>query len=195
MALRSVVLPAPFGPITPRIRPSSTCRSTPSRARVEPYALRSPRASMQVILLLLFLGSARGEQIFGAQAEALDRGCNPWPLFGQEPLAFGRQEERTRARIDEHSATALALDQVFVDQLLIRLEYREWVDPGLRGHRPHGGQRVAFAQDTVKNHGDHPIAQLAINRLTVVPFSIHPEFLGVEPRARFVAVIVLSHMV
>src|SRR5438270_8882003 len=97
MALSAVVLPAPFGPISPRMRPSSTPRSTPSSAMVVPKALRRPRASMQAmasavllaglgrlrfvglrlrgVLLLLLVGAV--EQFFRFQPEPLDRRGNP----------------------------------------------------------------------------------------------------------------------
>src|SRR5690349_13532010 len=41
----AVVFPAPFGPSRPRIVPSGTLRSSPSRALVEPNDFRNPSAS------------------------------------------------------------------------------------------------------------------------------------------------------
>ena len=43
--LNSVVLPAPFGPISPVMVPASIARSTPSTARRLPNALTSPDSS------------------------------------------------------------------------------------------------------------------------------------------------------
>src|SRR5215208_960833 len=43
--LNSVVLPAPFGPITLRISPGSSARSTPSTAWTPPKCRFSPRIS------------------------------------------------------------------------------------------------------------------------------------------------------
>src|SRR5678815_5075530 len=43
--LRSVVLPAPLGPNTVRNSPRSSCRSTPSTARIGPYRRVSPLAA------------------------------------------------------------------------------------------------------------------------------------------------------
>src|SRR3974390_246951 len=95
MALRAVVFPAPLGPMRPRMRPSSTRRSTPSRATVLPKVLRRPRASIQgmsVLLLLIrcgFVGGGREfdggglrcrmigailQQFFGIESEALNGG-------------------------------------------------------------------------------------------------------------------------
>ena len=42
----AVVLPAPLGPSSPRIVPSGTVRSRPSKATTSPYLLTRPRASM-----------------------------------------------------------------------------------------------------------------------------------------------------
>src|SRR5881409_3356846 len=105
MALSAVVLPAPLGPMIPRIRPSSTRRSTPSSAMVVPKALRRPRASMHAMasaFLLAGLGNFRFvgprfrgvgllqvgavEQFLCFQSEPLDCCGDPWPLFIQEFL-------------------------------------------------------------------------------------------------------------
>src|SRR5215210_8851343 len=43
--LKTVVLPAPFGPITLTISPSSTCRSRPSTTRRPPNDFVTPRSS------------------------------------------------------------------------------------------------------------------------------------------------------
>src|SRR5437773_10804144 len=40
----------------------------------------------------------------------------------------------------------------------------------------HGMQRIAFVEHAVENHSDDTIPQLSINRLTVVPFTVHPVF-------------------
>src|SRR4051812_29015840 len=42
----SVVLPAPFGPSSPKIAPSGTSRSTPASASVEPKLLVTPSTAM-----------------------------------------------------------------------------------------------------------------------------------------------------
>src|SRR5947209_10370776 len=88
IALSAVVLPAPLGPISPRMRPSSTRRLTPSNAIVEPYALRRPRASMQVMSALL-LSTVRRQQLVRREAETLDRCLDARPVLGEKLLALG----------------------------------------------------------------------------------------------------------
>ena len=56
IALSAVVLPAPLGPMTPRMRPSSTRKSMPSSATVVPKTLRKPRASIVAITSTLLPG-------------------------------------------------------------------------------------------------------------------------------------------
>src|ERR1700681_3527989 len=100
--------------MSPRMRPSSTRRLTPSNAMVFPNDLRRPRAAMQAIAsaLLFFwirprcgigsggvrLGGFRGcgiwrrwvgcavQEFFRLQAEPLNGCVDPGPLFGKELL-------------------------------------------------------------------------------------------------------------
>ncbi len=44
-ALKKVLLPAPFGPISPMMSPAATLRLAPSTARKAPKLLVTPRAS------------------------------------------------------------------------------------------------------------------------------------------------------
>src|ERR1700682_2742326 len=104
IALSAVVLPAPLGPMSPRMRPSSTRRSTPSSAMVVPKALRRPRASMDAIGSAPFLFGFRlrpepcaSQQFFGCQAEPLNGCVDPRPLFRQEFLAFALEQQIARA--------------------------------------------------------------------------------------------------
>src|SRR5690242_15553586 len=115
IAFRRVVLPAPFGPIKPRMRPSSTRRSIPSSATVEPNAFRRPRASMHgmmsafLLLLLtslllfyralfsLFLGEVGTtgavpiQQIVPTETQPLNGLLYPGPLFSEKFLALAFQ--------------------------------------------------------------------------------------------------------
>src|SRR5450755_1286208 len=110
IALSAVVLPAPFGPMSPRIRPSSTRKSMPSSAIVVPKALRRPRASMHVMASAFLLGGIRlggfrrrgirgrpagrpVQEFFRFQAEPLNGGVNPGPFFAKELLALAPQQE------------------------------------------------------------------------------------------------------
>src|SRR5581483_3805555 len=187
IAFRAVVLPAPLGPTSPRIRPSSTRKSMPSSAMVFPNALRRPRASIQAIgsaLLLLFLGRQRSrgrlalagtvQEIFRGQAEA-QHGCvNSRPYFREEFLALSLQQQIACTAIDKHPAPPFSLHQSFVNQLLIAFQDREGIDPILGGDIAHGGQRIAFLENSVEYHRDHVVAKLAVNRLIVVPLTVHP---------------------
>src|SRR6266542_4791144 len=182
IAVSAVVLPAPFGPMIPRMRPSSTRKSTPSSAMVVPKVLRRPRASMQAMMSALLLSSFRQrparcggtQQFLRCDTEPLNRCGDPGPVFGKKLLAFGLQEQIARAGFDEHPETSLLLAQLLVAQLLIGLENREWIDPIFGRDIAHRWQRVAFFEHAVEYHMDDTVAKLAVNRLTVVPFTMHP---------------------
>src|SRR5579862_1767414 len=194
MALRAVVLPAPLGPMIPRMRPSSTRRSTPSSAIVEPKLLRNPRASMHAMastLLLLWrirlggfcrrvvdrwilgCGGCAIQELARRKAEPLNGCAHPRPLFSQELLPFCLQQQTARAGIDEHAQAALGLHQTFVHQLLIALEDRKWIHPIFSRDIAHGRQRVALLENTIQNHRDHTVPKLAVDRLTVIPLTVH----------------------
>src|ERR1700687_3961756 len=140
IALSAVVLPAPLGPMSPRMRPSSIRKSTPSRAMVVPKALRRPRASMTVMAsaFLLVLGGIRlggfrrcgicgrpagrsVQEFFRLQAEPLNGCVDAGPLFSKKLLPFAPQQQSACAGIDEHAEAASAFYQPLVDQLLIAL--------------------------------------------------------------------------
>src|SRR6267142_158487 len=173
----------------PRMRPSSTRKSTPSSAMVVPKALRRPRASMHVMdsALLLFgfrlcglrrrpAACGRIQELFRVQAEPLNGFVHPGPFLGEKLLAFALQQQTARASLDEHAETSFALDKLLVYQLLIALENRERIDSIFRRDIAHGGQRIAFLENSIEYHRDHTVAKLAVNRLTVVPFTVHPVF-------------------
>src|SRR5215472_10667491 len=206
IALSAVVLPAPLGPMSPRMRPSSTRKSTPSNAMVVPNALRSPRASMHAMastLLRLRVGlrarlcitlrirrstrrwPAVFEQLFRVQAEALNGGRDPRPFFRQKFLAFPLQQQAARAGFDEHAQASPLLDQLFDHQLLIALQDRERIDAIIGGDIAHRGQGIALFEHAVEDHRHDSVAKLAVDRLTVVPFKIHSVFrLPKGPRSR-----------
>src|SRR5438132_10295483 len=184
IALSAVVLPAPLGPMSPRMRPSSTRKSTPSSAMVVPKALRRPRASMQAMASALPLcllqrrpASFGGtQQFFRCDAEPLNGCGDAGPLFRKKSLAFALQQQIPRAGIDKHSETSLLLDQLLVDQLLVALQNRERIDPILGRDSAHRRQRIAFFEHAVEYHGDDTIPKLSVNWLTIVPLIIHSVF-------------------
>ena len=182
IALSAVVLPAPFGPMSPRMRPSSTRRSTLSSATVVPKALRRPRASIVAIassaspFILPRSACGGGIEFFLRQTKPLNLFRDPRPFFGKKFLAFALQQQIARAGFNEHAEPSLHLDQLFIDHLLISLENGERIDPIFGRDIAHRRQRIAFFEHAVENHMDATIAKLAINRLTIVPFTIHPVF-------------------
>src|SRR6516164_11691931 len=145
MALSAVVLPAPFGPTSPKMRPSSTLKLTPSSATVVPKVLRRPRASMQTIAsaLLLFrfglrpAGSTIIQQFFRGQAQPPNGFTDSGPFFIQKFLTLASQQQSARARLDEHAQAPLLLDQFLVGQFLITLQDRERIEPVFCRHRAH----------------------------------------------------------
>src|SRR5438270_9663551 len=100
MALSAVLLPAPFGPISPRMRPRSTDRSMPSSATVFPKTFRKPLASMQAIVSTLpfvFLAGAVGlrcgEQVLRRQPQPLNGLADRRPFLLQEFAALGFEQQ------------------------------------------------------------------------------------------------------
>src|SRR5437879_2613619 len=170
--------------MSPRMRPASTRKSTPSSATVVPKALRRPRASMHAMASALLLCSLRRrsalcasfQQSFRRQAKPLNCCADPGPVFGKKLPAFALQQQIPRADFDEHAETALLLDKLLVDQLLIGLENGERIDAIFGRDIAHGRQRIAFLEDPVEYHDDDTIPKLAVNWLTVVPLTIHPVF-------------------
>src|SRR5947208_4494242 len=164
MALRAVVLPAPLGPMTPRIRPSSTRRSMPSSATVVPKTLRRPRASMQAIPSVLLLSSfgrpssCSLEKFFWIQAQPLNRRVNSRPMFVKKFLPFAVEQSIARAGLDEHAEASSLFDQLFVNQFLISLQNSERVEPIIGRDIAHRGQRIAFIEHTVEDHMHDTIA-------------------------------------
>src|SRR4029077_16146689 len=173
------------------MRPSSTRKSMPSSATVVPKALRRPRASMHAMASTLLLGWIRRggfrwcrirrwpaifpsiQEFFGFQSKPLTGCRDPGPFFGQKLLPFAPQQQIARPGIDEHTKAAPALDQPLIHQFLIALENRERIDPILGRDVAHGRQRIAFLEHAIEYHRDHAVAKLAVNRLTVVPLTVH----------------------
>jgi hypothetical protein len=116
---------------------------------------------------------ARREQFVEREAEALDREVHLGPLVGQEAAALGVEQQAAHAVVHEHAAPAPRLDQVLVDQLLIALEHGERVHAQLGGHGSHRRKWIALAQRAVENHGDHPVAELPVDGLAVIPVGVH----------------------
>src|SRR5437867_10248221 len=155
IALSAVVLPAPFGPMSPRMRPSSTRRLTSSSATVVPKTLRSPRASIVAITLFpLCLGTAlrSGIEFFLRQTKPLNLFREPRPFIGQKFLAFALQQQIAGAGFHEHPETSPLFDQLLIYQFLISFENSERIEAVLGRDVAHGRQRIAFFEHPVENH-------------------------------------------
>src|SRR5713226_9803478 len=178
--------------MSPRMRPSSIRKLTPWSAMVVPKALRRPRASMTVMAsaLLLVLGGIRlggfrrcgirrrpagrsVQEFFRLQAEPLNGCVDSGPLFAKKLLPFALQQQTACAGIDEHAEATSGFDQPLVHQLLIALQDRERIDPVFGRYIAHRGQRIPFLENSVEYHRDHSVANLAVDRLTVVPLTVH----------------------
>src|SRR5438445_5097379 len=116
------------------------------------------------------------EQFVRREAEPLNRCVDPGPFFGKELLALALQQQIARAVIDEHSEPSLAFNKLFVDQLLIALQNRERIDPVFGRDVAHRWQCIAFFEHAIEYHRHDTVAKLAVNRLTVVPLTVHPVF-------------------
>src|ERR1044071_5422122 len=175
IALRAVVLPAPLGPMRPRMRPSSTVRSMPSSAIVEPNALRKPRASMQAMsaFLLSAVGRLGLQQLLRCQAEPANRCVHARPVLGQKLLALRLQQELARAGVDEHAAAATRLDEPLVDEPLVGLEDRDRIQPVLGGDIPHRGGGIALVPEPVQEQRPGGVANVVVGSLACRPFAVH----------------------
>jgi len=116
------------------------------------------------------------EQLFWIETQAPDRGVHSGPVFLEKFLAFAFEQEIARAIFNEHPEATSFFDQFFVHQLLVSFEHRERIHAVISGDIPHRWQRVAFFEHTVENHMHDAIAKLAINRLMIIPFTIHSLF-------------------
>ena len=87
----------------------------------------------------------------------------------------GEYEQFARTIVDVHPSAAFLLDELFVDELLVRLQDRDRIEPVLGGDVAHRGKRIAFVENAVEDERDDTIAKLAVDRLTVVPFTFHSE--------------------
>src|SRR5262249_40147012 len=155
MALSAVVLPAPFGPMSPTMRPLSMRKLTPSSACVAPKLLVSPLASTIAVIFFTWRSggaaapgrrprsgrrrSARALQVIRAQAEALDGGVDLRPFVLEEALPFVLHQRLAGAGAHEHAEAPALLHQLLIDQRLVALEYRQRVEPEVGGHRADRG--------------------------------------------------------
>src|SRR5258706_4100475 len=114
-----------------------------------------------------------GAQQVPRKAKTPDGRLDCGPLLGEKLLALGLEQLVAGAGVDEHAQAAPLLDQLFVDQLLVSLEHRQRIDPRVGGKVADRRQRIALRQQPVEDHRHDPIADLAVDRLTIVPLWVH----------------------
>ena len=91
------------------------------------------------------------------------RGSGARSSFSRALLAPGRHE---------HAEAPALFHQPLVDQLLVALEHRQRIEAVLGRHLADGGQRLAFLERALEHHRHHAVAQLAVDRLGVVPLGV-----------------------
>src|SRR5205085_10357971 len=94
-------------------------------------------------------------------------------MFVKKFLSFALEQSTAGAGFDEHAEASPFFDQLFIHQFLVRLEHRERVDSIFGRDIAHRRQRITFVEHTVENHVHDTIAQLAIDWLTIIPFTTH----------------------
>jgi hypothetical protein len=89
-------------------------------------------------------------------------------------LALALEQSLMRALFNEHTETSSFLDKFLADEFLIRLQNGEGIDSIFGGDIPYRGHGIAFFEHAVEYHMDDTVTKLAIDRLIVIPFTIHP---------------------
>src|SRR5947208_5135524 len=98
------------------------------------------------------------------------------PVLVKKFLPFAFMQQIAGAASDEHPQTSPLFDQLLVDQLLISLEHCERIHAVIGSDIAHRRQRITFFEYAIENHVYDAIAELAINWLSIIPFTIHPMF-------------------
>src|SRR5215469_6151555 len=114
---------------------------------------------------------------------------HPRPLFREELPAFARQQQFARAFLDEHAEAPPAFDEVLVHQFLVPLKDREWIHSIIGRYRPHRRQWITLLENSLKDHGHHAVAKLTVNRLALIPLTIHQSLLAVHLSPRVPAAV------
>src|ERR1700720_2421356 len=126
MVLSAVVLPAPFGPMRPTIRPASTSKLTASSARTPRYDLVSARALTISLIIISWCrgpwrtgsGDAAFQKLAWRESEPLHGRVDLGPLFSEEALTLVREQGLACAGTDEHAQTAALLNELLIDEPL-----------------------------------------------------------------------------
>src|SRR3989441_136407 len=154
-ALKSVVFPEPFGPITPTVSPSATTTSTPSRATSPPKRTVSPVTSSK---LTVVAGAARPVNAVGGLPWVRRGSVRPTPATS--PVSPDPRGPEAAGTVEEHDD-----DHDAVEEQAVLVEESEALG---QGHEQAGAQhdardRVHAADD---DHGEHDerIAEVEVGR-------------------------------
>src|SRR5215469_9948505 len=109
----------------------------------------------------------------------MDNAAHPGPLLLEKFLALAFKQQLPRAVSHEHAETSSALDEILVHQFLIPLEDRERIHSIVGRYRAHRWQWIPLLENPLKDHGNHPVAKLAVNRLILIPLTIHQSWLAI----------------
>src|SRR5689334_11556120 len=102
------------------------------------------------------------QELLRRQPKPLNLLLSPRPFLFQKLLPFAGQKKIARTGVHEHSAPAPHLDQLLVDELLVRSQNRERVDSIVSGHGTDRWDGIAFFQQSLQDHGHDTAPKLAI---------------------------------
>src|SRR4029077_838351 len=104
-------------------------------------------------------------EFFGSEAEPRNGRVDLRPFRLEEVHTLVFHERGASPFIDEHAPSALLLDQLLIDELLVSLENGKRSETKLRRNSADRGQRVTLFEDSLEDHRHHSITQLPIDRL------------------------------
>ena len=113
------------------------------------------------------------QQVGRIETQALDGREHARPLVVEEARPLVPHQVAARTGRHEHAAAAFLLDEAFVDQLLVTLETVNGFSVCSAATLRTDGSASPSAERALENHRHDLVAQLAINRLAVVPVRIH----------------------
>src|SRR4051812_9156113 len=98
---------------------------------------------MQAMSTLLFVAllATSIQQLFRRESEPTNRCVDSRPVLRQKLLPLGLQQQLARTIVDVHPSAAFLLDELLVDELLVRLQNGDRIEPVFGGDVAHRGKR------------------------------------------------------